>query len=108
MMWHNIPMFYNLQFSFWYLFYGTLLTYLVWGFMISFEVNLAMGGSKLAKQWIQRHHTYRQLYLEVRAFYPMIYMGYFFLELLPFWLWKAPLGAFDVQALFTELYGEEE
>jgi len=97
-------MFYSLQFSFWYLLYGAVLTYLVWGFIISFEVNLAMGGSKMAREWIKRRHTYRQLYHEVKAFYPMIYIGYFFLELLPHYIWHDPLAPFDMQKLFDDLY----
>lgn len=99
-------MFYSLEFSFWYLFFGSLLIYLVWGFIIAFEVNLAMGGSKFACRWIKKHHTYKQLYYEVKVFYPMIYVGYFFLELLPHLLFKAPKADFDMQRLFDELYGE--
>jgi len=101
-------MFYNLEFSFWYLFYGSVLTYLVWGFIVSFEVNLAMSGSEMAKAWIRKHHTYRQLYGEVKAFYPMIWIGYFFLELLPHWLLKAPLSDFDMDRLFRELFEKEK
>lgn len=100
-------MFYNLQFSFWYLLYGALLTYLVWGFIVAFEVNLAMGGSAFAKSWIIKHHSYRQLFLEVKAFYPMILVGYFFFELLPSWLWHEPKTPFDLVTLFDELYGED-
>ncbi|WP_345987491.1 hypothetical protein WCX18_10255 [Sulfurimonas sp. HSL1-2] len=101
-------MFYSLQFSFWYLFFGTILTYLVWGFIVSFEVNLAMGGSKIAQKWIRAHHTYKQLYYEVKIFYPIIYTGYFFLELLPHLLWKAPRAVFDMERLFQELFDGEE
>lgn len=97
-------MFYNLQFSFWYLFYGSLLTYFVWGFIVAFEVNLGMSGSTVARTWIKKHHTYRQLYLEVKVFYPMIIAGYFFLELVPHFLWSAPLTRFDLDALFHALY----
>jgi len=97
-------MFYNLQFSFWYLFFGSVLTYIVWGFVVSFEVNLAMGGSRIARDWVKKHHTYKQLYYEVKVFYPMIYIGYFFLEIVPYWFWKAPLARFDMQRLFDELY----
>ena len=97
-------MFYSLQFSFWYLLFGSILTYMVWGFIIAFEVNLAMGGSKIARAWIKKHHTYKQLYYEVKVFYPMIYLGYFFLELLPHLIWRAPANGFDMQRLFDELY----
>jgi len=99
-------MFYSLQFSFWYLLYGSVLTYLVWGFIVSFEVNLAMSGSRFAREWLKKHHTYRQLYYEVRVFYPLIYLGYFFLEVLPYLVLKAPKGDFDMQRLFDEIYGK--
>lgn len=108
MLWHNDGMFYTLEFSFWYLLYGSVLTYLVWGFIVSFEVNLAMSGSVIAFKWIKKHHTYKQLYYEVKVFYPMIYIGYFFLELLPHLLWKAEKSAFDMEGLFEKLYKDEE
>jgi hypothetical protein len=101
-------MFYNLEFSFWYLFYGSVLTYLVWGFIVSFEVNLAMSGSPVAREWIRKHHSYRQLYNEVKVFYPMIWIGYFFLELLPHFVWKAPLATFDMERLFHELFDDRK
>ena len=97
-------MFYNIQFSFWYLLYGSVLTYLVWGFVVAFEVNLAMSGSQLALEWIRKHHSYKQLYGEVKVFYPMILVGYFFLEILPHRLWHVPQTHFDLDALFKTLY----
>lgn len=100
-------MFYNLEFSFWYLVYGSILTYLVWGFVVAFEVVLAMSGTRIAREWIKKHHNYKQLYYEVRVFYPMVLLGYFFLEMLPHLLWRAPRAAFDLQGLFDDLYGEE-
>jgi len=99
-------MFYSLHFSFWYLLYGSVLTYLVWGFVVSFEVNLAMGGSAFAREWIINHHSYKQLYYEVKVFYPMIYVGYFFLEQLPHLLFKTPKTPFDMEGLFEDLFGE--
>ena len=101
-------MFYSLQFSFWYLFFGSILTYLVWGFVVAFEINLAMGGSSFALRWIKRRHSYKQLYFEVKVFYPMILLGYFFLETLPHLIWKVPKAAFDLERLFEELYGKGE
>lgn len=103
-MWHNSKMFYTLEFSFWYLFFGSILTYLVWGFVVSFEVTLALGGSKIAITWLKKHHTYKQLYYEVKVFYPMILLGYFFLEVLPSYLWKAPRAPFDMDRLFETLF----
>lgn len=101
-------MFYTLEFSFWYLFFGSILTYLVWGFIVSFEVNLAMSGSPMALGWLKKHHTYKQLYYEVKAFYPLIYVGYFMLEILPSLLWKSSRSPFDMQRLFETLYKDKE
>jgi len=100
-------MFYNIQFSFWYLFYAAVLTYLVWGFVVAFEVNLAMSGSRIALKWIKDHHSYRQLYGEVKVFYPMIIIGYIFLELLPHYFFKAVLSDFDLDGLFEKLYDQK-
>jgi uncharacterized membrane protein len=108
LLWHNDKMFYSLEFSFWYVLYGSVLTYLVWGFVVSFEVNLAMGGSRLAREWIIKRHTYKQLSQEVKVFYPLILIGYFFLELLPHVLWNAPKSDFDMPRLFDELFGKGE
>ncbi len=83
------------------------LTYLVWGFIVAFEVVLGMSGSKLALRWIKMHHSYKELYIETLLFYPMILLSYFFLELLPHLLFRARLSPFDLQALFDTLFGGE-
>lgn len=98
-------MFYNIQFSFWYLFLGSVLTYLVWGFVVAFEVVLAMSGSDWAVKWIRKRYTYRQLYREVKIFYPMILVGYFFLEIIPYYLFGVPdIVMFDLKKLFDSLF----
>ena len=93
--------------EFWLIFIAlfTILTYLVWGFIVAFEVILGMSGSKLARRWIKTRHSYKDLYIETIVFYPMILMGYFFLELLPHWLFKTRLSPFDLQGLFDEIFG---
>jgi len=101
-------MFYTALYSFWYLFFAAVLTYLVWGFIIGFEVVLAMSGAAWACNWLKTHHTYRQLYAETVVFYPMILLGYLFLELIPHYLFGATeMTRFDLQELFDHLYGEE-
>ena len=98
-------MFYNFEFAFWYLFLGSVLTYIVWGFVVSFEVLLGMSGSKVALEWIKKHHTYKMLYKEVLVFYTMIWIAYFFLEIIPHYFFKAnPLVKFDLEYLFKVLY----
>lgn len=100
-------MFYNIQFSFWYLFFAAILTYLVWGFVVSFQVVLGLSGSPWALKWIKRRYNYRSLYREVRIFYPMVLLGYLFLELIPHYLFRTQLSSFDLDALFEKLFHEK-
>ena len=101
-------MFYTALYSFWYLFFAAILTYLVWGFVIAFEVVLAMSGAKWACQWLKAHHTYKQLYAESIVFYPMILIGYALLEWVPHYLFRVKeMTPFDMQKLFDRLYGGE-
>ena len=100
-------MFYSLGFSFWYLLLGFILTYLVWGFIVAFEVILGMSGSKAGLAWLKKRHTYKMLYKEVAVFYPMILVGYLFLEIIPYYIFRIkPLVKFDLDKLFRELYGD--
>jgi hypothetical protein len=97
-----------MEFSFWYLLYGSILTYLVWGFIVAFEVILGMSGSKVGLAWLKKRHSYKMLYKEVAVFYPMILIGYFFLEIIPHYIFKMdPLVKFDMDKLFQELYGKD-
>jgi len=93
--------------EFWLIFIAlfTGLTYLVWGFVVAFEVVLGMGGSRFALRWIKAHHTYKYLYVEVLVFYPMILLGYLFLELVPHLFFGARLSPFDMDGLFERLFG---
>ncbi|MDD2356790.1 MAG: hypothetical protein PHX13_02640 [Thiovulaceae bacterium] len=101
-------MFYSFEFSFWYLLLGSILTYLVWGFIVAFEVILGMSGSKVGIEWLKKRHTYKMLYKEVAVFYPMILVGYLFLELIPHYIFHMqPLVKFDLDKLFRELYDED-
>ncbi len=97
-------MYYDVEF--WVLFtsFFLVLTYLVLGFIIAFEVVLAMSGSSVALEWIKKHCSYKELYAEVIIFYPMILLGYFFLEMIPHYLFGVGKAAFDIQDLFDRLY----
>lgn len=102
-------MFYTALYSFWFLFFAAILTYLVWGFVIAFEMVLAMGGASWACRWLKKHHTYKQLYAESIVFYPMILLGYLLLELIPHYLFRVQeMTPFDLQKLFDTLYGGEQ
>lgn len=99
---------YTVLYSFWFLFFAAVATYIVWGFVIAFEVVLAMTGAKWACRWLKAHHTYKQLYWESVIFYPMILIAYGLFEWLPHYLFRVKeMAPFDIQKLFDRLYGDE-
>ena len=98
---------YTALYSFWFLFFAAVLTYLVWGFIIGFEVVLAMNGTKWACKWLKKHHTYKQMYWESVLFYPMILISYALLEWVPHYVFRVKeYTPFDLQLLFERLYGD--
>ncbi len=88
-----------------YFFYALILSYLIWGFIVSFEVNLALSNSKSAIKWIKKHYSYKSLYTEVLVFYPLIILGYFFLEVFPHYFdTSTEVTKFDLDNLFKQLF----
>ncbi len=92
---------------FWFLHigYALILTYLVLGFIVTFEVTAAMSGGTFAANWIREHFSYEELYWSVIVFYPMLLLGYFFLEYLPSLFTHEIRCAFDLDSLFNDLFG---
>lgn len=95
-----------MSFLFWfaYIFYAFILSYLVLGFIVSFEIVLAMSGAEGAFKWLQEHFSYEELYWSVIFFYPMVKLGYFFLEYLPSFITHEIRCQFSLDALFDELF----
>ena len=94
----------TLFFWFLYIAYALVLTYLVLGFIISFEFVAAMCGGKFALKWISKHFTYEQLYWSVIIFYPMLRLSYFFLEYIPSFLTHDVRCKFNLDYVFKELF----
>ena len=61
----------------------TGMTYLIWGSIFAMEVLLFYNGLKSAQEWFVERYTFKSFKNEYYAFYPMIMIAYFFLELIP-------------------------
>ncbi len=66
----------------------TGLTYLVWGSIFSMEVLLFYNGLKSAQEWFEERYTFKSFKNEYYAFYPMLFIAYLFLELIPSFLYR--------------------
>jgi len=91
-------------FFFFHIVYALGLTYLVLGFIISFELVGVMSGSEYARIWVRRQFTYDELYYAVIIFYPMLKLAYFFLEYIPSFFTHEIRCTFDLEALFSDLF----
>jgi len=66
----------------------TGMTYLVWGSIFAMEVLLFYNGLKSAQEWFTERYTFKSFKNEYYAFYPMLFIAYLFLELIPSFLYR--------------------
>jgi len=92
--------------GFWYLYlgYAFILTYLIIGMIVSLETAAAMSGGTYAVKWIREHFSYREYYYAVIVFYPLIWVAYFFLEVIPSLFTGEIRCQFSLESLFKELF----
>ncbi len=74
----------DMEFIYYLIIFGAILTYIVWGFVISFESLLALNGTQSAIEWIKRHHKPETFKILLIIFLPMLHLGYLFFELIPY------------------------
>ncbi len=61
----------------------TGMTYFVWGSIFAMETLLFYNGLKSAREWFMERYTFSSFKNEYYAFYPMLFVAYVFLELIP-------------------------
>jgi len=95
--------------GFWYIYiaYAFVLTYLILGFIVSFETTAAMSGGKFALKWIKEHFSYEEFYYSVIVFFPMLLLVYFFLEYLPSYIKHEIRCEFNLESLFNDLFNSK-
>lgn len=91
---------------FWFvhILYAFVLSYIVLGLIVSFEVTAAMSGGEFAIKWLREHFSYEEFYWSALVFYPMLRLAYFFLEYLPSFFTHEIRCQFNLDSLFEELF----
>ncbi len=96
--------------EFWFevLKFAFILTYICWGIVISIETNLAMNNNSFAIKWVKERYKLKRFMVEVYAFYPIVLLGYLFLEIIPYYLgFSNHLTKFNIsQAIYNIFYSE--
>jgi len=96
--------------SFWALFiqYAFILTYIVVGFIVALEAILCMSGSHYAIKWVRRLYNLKSFMISVYIFYPMLWIVYFLLEVIPYYLGSSKeLTKFDIPMMLYRIFPEE-
>jgi len=87
--------------------YAGILTYFTWGLVVAFETVLVMAGSEFAKEWVRKRYTLKFFMFEIYLFFPLVALGYFFLEVLPYFLGKSESVAdFDIAQTVYDVFYE--
>ncbi len=73
----------------------TGMTYFVWGSIFAMEVLLFYNGLKSAREWFTARYTFQSFKNEYYAFYPMLFVAYVFLELIPSVLFRESFLKFN-------------
>jgi hypothetical protein len=64
------------------------LTYLSWGFVFAMQLLLVLNDVPSAIAWFRRHYTFRTFRVEYTFFYPMLWVMYLLLEVIPRLLYR--------------------
>jgi len=80
-----------------------VLTYISWGAVFAMQLLLAYHQLKSAKAWFQPRYSFKSFYYEYRIFYPMLWMGYLFLEVIPSLIYREKLVKFVPSSVVEEM-----
>ena len=98
----------SLEFFFYLFVYAAILTYLVLGFIISFEAMLALYGVKSAIEWVREWHKPSTFKTMLIIFLPMLQLAYFFLEWLPYIFgYNEQIQPFDLDKIYYTIFPKE-
>ncbi len=80
-----------------------VLTYLSWGFVFAIQVLLVYHHAATAVDWFRARYTYRAFYAEYRLFYPMLWLFYFLLDVVPHVLFRDRLIPFHPGEILQQM-----
>jgi len=81
----------------------TAVTYFLWGSIFAMEVLLFYNGSESAKEWFISRYDFKTFKIEYYAFYPLMFMLYILLEVIPWLFSKERLVKFIPSKVFEEM-----
>ncbi len=80
-----------------------ILTYLSWGFVFALQLLLVHHQVSTAIDWFVARYTYRTFRAEYRIFYPMLWLFYLLLDVIPSWVSREHLIRFNPEKVLTKM-----
>ncbi|MCB4752383.1 MAG: hypothetical protein LGB03_05920 [Sulfurovum sp.] len=77
--------------------------YVVWSFVFSMELLLFYYGLASARKWFKKYYTFKMFQYEYYLFYPMLFITYLFLEIVPSLFYREPLSVFKPSYTFEAM-----
>jgi hypothetical protein len=65
-----------------------ILTYITWGFAFSIELLLVHNDTSTAIEWFEKYYTFKTFKREYYAFYPILWIMYFLLDIMPYLFYR--------------------
>lgn len=81
----------------------TIVTYFLWGSIFAMELLLFYNGSESAKEWFVSRYDFKAFKIEYYAFYPLMFLLYILLEVIPYLVSKEKLVKFDPSKVLEEM-----
>jgi hypothetical protein len=70
------------------------LSYVVWGLVFAIELLLVHNNNQTAIDWFKERYTSKSFEIEYKIFYPMLWIFYFLLEVVPHYLFGDKINPF--------------
>jgi len=79
------------------------LTYLTWGFAFGIELLLVHNETQSALNWFKKYYTYRSFKREYYIFYPVLWILYFLLDVMPHFFYRDKIIEFRPQKILKKM-----
>lgn len=84
-------------------FLAAILTYIIWGMMFAIQALLFINNVQSAKNWFSDRYTKKTFKREYLWFYPLLWIFYILLEIIPNIIYKDKLSDFNPSKILKEM-----
>ncbi len=80
-----------------------VLTYVTWGFAFGIELLLVHNNTQTAIDWFKKYYTFKSFKREYYVFYPILWVLYFLLDVMPYILYRDKIIEFRPKNILRKM-----